>query len=144
MQKQNFENYLVKAVEPYIFLLAEKITTLLILNFSMANVIMGFDSRVYNVNGTSGCKPTDGLWKTFWIRKSGRQWPKRCRIWGCGKLAHGGAHVMIDDKYDYYIFSMCQTCNTCRLDQWLKVNVNSLAVPVREEDTCGTGNCFRT
>ena len=65
------------------------------LHFRMANYIFSYGERVYNIAGTSHCRPPDGSWKKYWLRKSGRQWPEKCRIWECKNSAYGGAHVLI-------------------------------------------------
>ena len=81
----------------------------------MANYIFSYDERVYNIAGTSHCRPPDGSWKKYWLRKSGRQWPEKCRIWECKNLAYGGAHVLIQNKHDYYILpTQANLMNGCK------------------------------
>lgn len=109
----------------------------------MANVILGNKEKVCNVIGTGTCTTGDGLWKKFWLGKSGKQWLAECCIWGCTNSATDGAHVELKNRSHYYILPMCHTCNTSKLDEWLRVNANSLPAPVLEEDTAGTGNCYR-
>ena len=109
----------------------------------MANVIFGNEQTVYNLIGTGGCKPKDGSWKKFWKRKSARQWPAECCIWGCKSSPTDGAHVKINGESDYYILPMCHKCNTSKLDQYLRVNANSVAVPVLKEDTDETEKCYK-
>ena len=110
----------------------------------MANVILGNGETVRNVKGTGACRTGDGSWKKFWLRKSGRKiWPEKCCIWGCKDSPTDGAHVELKNKSHYYILPMCHRCNTSKLNQWLRVNANSLAVPVLKEDTTGIEDCYR-
>ena len=109
----------------------------------MANVIFGNEETVYNLIGTGACTTGDSSWKKYWLRKSGRQWPAECSIWGCKTSPTDGAYVKINNESDFHILPMCHKCNTSKLNQKLQVNANSLAVPVLKEDTTGTGNCYQ-
>ena len=109
----------------------------------MANVIFGDEETVYNLIWTGACTTKDGSWKKFWLRKSGRQWPAECCIWGCKTSPTDGAHVKINNESGYYILPMCHKCNTSKLNQKLRVNANSVAVPVLKEDTDETEKCYK-
>ena len=96
--------------------------------------------EVQNIKGTGVCK-TSSSWRQFWINMGGGNWPRECRIFGCTKRATDGAHVRIggiDD--DIFIIPMCKTCNTPNNTQWMRVNTNTTAVQIEEEDTDGPAN----
>ncbi|KAL6060341.1 hypothetical protein QOT17_013634 [Balamuthia mandrillaris] len=60
-------------------------------------------------------------WKKFWTSNSGRGWPTKCQMYGCGEEATVGAHVYIKgctgNKF-YYILPTCQACNMDSTSAW--------------------------
>ena len=51
--------------------------------------------------------------------------------------------MKINNESGYYILPMCHKCNTSKLNQKLRVNANSVAVPVLKEDTDETEKCYK-
>lgn len=118
-------------------------TISLLFNFRKANYRFRTGEHVYNVIGTAKCNPRYDSWKEFWSESTNNKWPKECRIWYCTNPATVGAHVEIPGKIEYHILPMCNKCNKASANKKMRVNSKSLAVPVLEEDTTGTGNCWR-
>lgn len=99
----------------------------------MAHVIFSASETVSKL-GSVPCTPIDGSWKRWWLRKSGKQWPEACCMFGCKNSATVGGHVWILMKIGHYILPMCKACNGNNLNLYLKVNAGSLAVPVLNKD----------
>ena len=110
----------------------------------MTFIVLQSGDKVSNIEGTAPCHSRCyQSWKQFWLHKSNRYWPDKCRIAGCTNTATDGAHVMVMGRQKYYILPTCHHCNVNRLDVWLPVNANSVAVLVSASDTEGDGNCYR-
>ena len=60
------------------------------------------EAQVSHVVGSSAQK---GNWKKFWLDHTGRVWPKKCQILGCGQRALVGAHVQGVSKRIRHFFS---------------------------------------
>ena len=63
-------------------------------------------------------KRSGETWKHLWIRKSGREWPKMCRIAYCNNEATDGAHVEKKGACGDFILPMCHDCNIHKTD-WM-------------------------
>ena len=109
----------------------------------MTFIVLHSGDEVSNIQGTAGCHSRYQSWKQFWINNSNRHWPDECGIARCTNTATDGAHVMVRGRQQYYILPACHHCNVDRLDQWLPVNANAVAVQVSASDTEGDGNCYR-
>ena len=102
----------------------------------MVIIVLQRGDEVSNVSGTNHCRSRSfPSWKQFWLSKSCKDWPDKCRIAYCGNTATDGAHVWIKGLKDQFILPTCNHCNTRRLDQWLTGNSRAIAVPVTESDT---------
>ncbi len=112
----------------------------------MPNVLLTENDQVRNIEGTHACAPRgSNSWKQYWLQKTRRVWPQRCRIFGCTNSAYGGGHVHINGySTEVYIIPMCNPCNNPQNNGWMKVNKGALAVKVEEADTSGpAGPCYR-
>lgn len=111
----------------------------------MSNILMTQHNRVKNITGTRACAPREvSTWKRYWMKETGRDWPKRCRISGCGEPAIGGGHVHVYGYYDnVYIIPMCNSCNNSIKTSWMYVNTRTEAAHVERLDTRGPeGPCY--
>ena len=55
-------------------------------------ILMEDDDECAHVVGSSKDKNN---WKKFWIEHSGRKWPAKCQMYGCGSKPTVGAHVYL-------------------------------------------------
>ena len=112
----------------------------------MPDILLTEKDQVKNIEGTHACAPRGfKTWKQYWIRQTGRDWPKRCRISGCSKTAIGGGHVHIrDHSTKVYIIPMCNSCNNAQNSSWMTVKTRTEAANVEQSDTRGPeGPCFK-
>ena len=93
--------------------------------------ILDKEDEVSHVVGSSLQR---GNWKQYWLKHSGRKWPAKCQIHGCGQPASVGAHVYIKFKQQNFILPTCQECNRDpkkKYPNFKKTKVNALAVWVK-------------
>ena len=65
---------------------------------------LGRDDEVSQVVGSS---KQHGSMKQHWIRYSGRQWPSKCQMLGCGNSSTDGAHVYAKHLRQTFILPEC-------------------------------------
>ena len=96
---------------------------------------------IYNLKGAAGCSICDGSWKDIWVKYSGRrEWPNKCRVFGCSNEAIVGAHIGINENQRCYILPMCNLCNLTE-GIVMKVKAKSAAAPILKRDVPCCSNC---
>ena len=94
-------------------------------------MILEKDDEVSHMVGSSEHR---GNWKKFWIKESGKKWPKECRIFGCGNPATVGAHVYVKFSRQIFILPTCQECNRDPDQEFPnRISVKAKSVVVRTE-----------
>ena len=94
------------------------------------------EAQLSHVVGSSAQK---GNWKKFWLDHTGRVWPKKCQILGCGQRASVGAHVYIKYRsrslHSNFILPTCQTCNRDSRQEygqgWVSAKKDAVVVRVK-------------
>lgn len=90
-----------------------------------------------------GSSKDKGNWKKFWTNWSGRKWPSKCQMYGCGNKAQVGAHVYIKwwtTNRFYFILPTCQSCNKDSEstygspDCWSSMKKNAVVVTTPAKD----------
>ena len=99
-------------------------------------LILEPDDRVSHVIGSSKQK---GNWKKFWLKHSGRKWPKECRILQCNEKAKVGAHVYVKGLPNQnFILPTCQGCNRDPEQEygegWVYANDEALVVRIEPHE----------
>ena len=86
------------------------------------------------VSHVVGSSMQRGNWKQFWIKYSGRKFPKKCQILNCGGDAEVGAHVYVKYKQQSFILPTCYKCNKDPFQQygkgWVSTKSNSMVVRI--------------
>ena len=98
------------------------------------------DDLVAHVRGSSA--DSSKVWKKHWEKMTGRKFPSKCKIQGCGKLAKVGAHVYVKYNRQNWIIPACTTCNRDGIhdydskddDCWVSINYDTVAVWVPTHD----------
>ena len=102
----------------------------------MSYIILTEDDVVKNVKGTSSLRPKGfQSWKHFWMCKTGKKWPEKCRIYGCTEPAFCGGHVYVYGSSEFFIVPLCKSCNNAQNTDWMSVNVGTAAPAVEEDNT---------
>ena len=101
----------------------------------MSYILLTDDDLVKNMKRTTSHKPiANQSWKDYWVYKTGKEWPEKCRIKGCTRSAFGGGHVHIDgyNNFEIFIIPICRSCNNANNTDWMSVNVRTPAAVVEE------------
>ena len=89
---------------------------------------------VDEVSHVVGSSKQTGNWKQFWLKHSGRKFPKKCQIHNCGGDAEMGAHVYVKKKQQNFILPTCYTCNSDPEQKygvgWVSVKANAVVVRI--------------
>lgn len=102
----------------------------------MPYILLTEEDIVKNIKCTSSFRPIGYTsWKNYWISKTEKKWPDKCRINGCTETAYGGGHVYVHGSSQCFIIPLCQSCNSAQNTDWMSVNVRTAAVVVEENDT---------
>ena len=110
--------------------------------FGKEDIVSDEQTMVKNVVGSS--IDTKNM-KEFWEKKTGRQFPEKCRIYYCPNDAEVGGHMWVKGRNRrtfWYILPICQRCNTDPYlnDNYKDVNVKSVLVARRIQRGCPSPN----
>ena len=99
---------------------------------------LDLDDEVSHVVGSSA---QGGNWSKYWEQHTGRQFPKTCQIFNCGKDATVGAHVYVKRYRQNFILPTCQSCNkdpeqeyNGKSECWVSVKAKAVVVRVKPHD----------
>ena len=102
----------------------------------MSYILLTDEDLVKNIKRTSSFRPIGfQSWKHFWMCKTEKKSPQKCRIYGCTEAAFGGGHVYVHGSSKFFIIPLCQSCNNHQNTDWMSVNVGTAAPAVEEDDT---------
>ena len=86
-----------------------------------------------NATDTGKLEWSGGSWKDYWIKYSGKEWPKYCCKEGCYQEAEHGAHVTRSNSKTVYIIPLCVEHNPrsnkpAKLNPCFNIKVGSVLV----------------